>query len=136
MCLSQLLRQVGAKSYTLNFPPCVCVLYVDNRYEICISLLYVVHLMTCNLKFDGGGHIDISWLDFPYKAPTLCCHVLSTAPSFMLWLSKLEILFVPLHRSIYFRGGLRCRPILKEHSLYKAERTRKAVYNVRVYPSK
>jgi hypothetical protein len=36
--------------------------------------------------------------------------------------------FVPLHRRFYLRGGLRCNPIQKEHSLYIAERTCKTVY--------
>jgi hypothetical protein len=33
--------------------------------------------------------------------------------------------------TIYFIGGLRCRPIQKEHSLYTAEEPEKVVYNVR-----
>jgi hypothetical protein len=58
-------------------------------------------------------------------------HVLLTVPPFILWWSNLEILFVPLHRSCYFIGGLRCQAIQTEHSLYVAERTWKAVYNMR-----
>jgi hypothetical protein len=58
-------------------------------------------------------------------------YVLSTSPLFILWWSILEILFVPLHRSCYFIGGLSCPPIQTEHSLYIAERTQKAAYNVR-----
>jgi hypothetical protein len=68
---------------------------------------------------------------FPLQGFYLCCHVLSTAPSFILWWPKLEILFVSLHHIFTSYGGLRCRPILQEHSLYIVERTRKAVYNVR-----
>jgi hypothetical protein len=60
----------------------------------------------------------------------LCRHELSSAPPFILWWPNLEILHVPHHRS-YFIGGLRCQPIYKEHSLYIAERTRKAVTIVR-----
>jgi hypothetical protein len=61
----------------------------------------------------------------------LWCHVLSTAPPFILWWPNLEILFVPVHHSFYFIRRLRCQPIQKEHSLYIAERTQKAGYNVR-----
>jgi hypothetical protein len=58
--------------------------------------------------------------------PVLSC-IVDSAPRWQ----KLEILFVPLHRSFDFTGGLRCRPFLKEHSPYTAGRTRKAVYNVK-----
>jgi hypothetical protein len=56
---------------------------------------------------------------------------LSTAPPFILRLSDLEILFVLLHRSSPFIGGLRCQAIQTEHGPYIAERTQKAVYIVR-----
>jgi hypothetical protein len=42
--------------------------------------------------------------------------VQQTAPSFIFWWSKLEILFVPLHCSFYFTGAIEqrsCRPFLK-----------------------
>jgi hypothetical protein len=42
-----------------------------------------------------------------------------------------EILFVPLHRSSPFIGGLRCQAIQTEHGPYIAERTQKAVCIVR-----
>jgi hypothetical protein len=58
-------------------------------------------------------------------------HVLSTAPPFILWWWNLEILFVPLHRSSPFIGGLRCQAIQTEHGPYIAERTQKAVYIVK-----
>jgi hypothetical protein len=60
-------------------------------------------------------------------------HVLSTAPSFILWWSNLEILFAPLHRSSPFIGRLRCQAIQTEHGPYIAERTQKAVYVWDVY---
>jgi hypothetical protein len=40
-------------------------------------------------------------------------------------------LFVPLHRSLPFIGGLRCQAIQTEHGPYIAERSQKAVYIVR-----
>jgi hypothetical protein len=58
-------------------------------------------------------------------------HVLSTAPSFLIWWSNLEILFAPLHRSSHFIGGLCFQAIQTEHGPYIAERTQKAVYFVR-----
>jgi hypothetical protein len=58
-------------------------------------------------------------------------HVLSTVPPFILWLSNLEILFAPLHRSSPMIGGLRCQAIQTEHGTYIAERTQKAIYIVR-----
>jgi hypothetical protein len=59
-------------------------------------------------------------------------HVLSTQrPPFILWWSILEILFVPLHRSSPFIGGLRCQAIQTEHGPFIAERIQKAVYIVR-----
>jgi hypothetical protein len=61
----------------------------------------------------------------------LCRHVLSTAPSFILWWSNLEILFAPLHRSSPFIGGLCCQGIQTEHGPDIAERTQKEVYIVR-----
>jgi hypothetical protein len=41
------------------------------------------------------------------------------------------VLFVPLHRSSPFIGGLRCQAIQMEHGPYIAERNQKAVYIVR-----
>jgi hypothetical protein len=61
----------------------------------------------------------------------LWCHVLPPAPPFILWWSKLEILFAPLHRSSPFIGGPRCQAIQTENGPYIAERTQKAVYIVR-----
>jgi hypothetical protein len=58
-------------------------------------------------------------------------HVLSTAPPFILWWSNLEILFVPLHRTSPFIGGLRCQAIQTEHGPYITERTQKSVYIMR-----
>jgi hypothetical protein len=57
----------------------------------------------------------------PLQGFYLWRHVLSKAPPFILWWPNLETLFVPLHRSFYFIGGLRCLPIQKENSLYIAE---------------
>jgi hypothetical protein len=58
-------------------------------------------------------------------------HVSSTAPSFILWWSNLDILFGPLHLSSPFIGELRCQAIQMEHGPYIAERTQNAVYIVR-----
>jgi hypothetical protein len=53
---------------------------------------------------------------------------MDSATSLLLW-SKLEILFViSLNCSLYFIGGQRFRLFLKEHCLYIAGRSRKAVY--------
>jgi hypothetical protein len=60
-------------------------------------------------------------------------HVLFTAPPFILWKWNLETLFAPLHRSSPFIGGLHCQAIQTEHGPYIAERTQKAVYNVRCF---
>jgi hypothetical protein len=51
-------------------------------------------------------------------------HVLSTAPSFILWWWKFEILFDPLPRSSSFLEGQRWQPIQMGHSLHTRGRGR------------
>jgi hypothetical protein len=78
----------------------------------------------------------ISWVDFLSRAST--CAVMYFQQHTLLYIQYIMVVKVgnticPFHRSLYFTGGLRCRPILKEYSLYIAGRNRKAVpvYNVR-----
>jgi hypothetical protein len=65
------------------------------------------------------------------KVVYLWRHVSSTAPPFKLWWSNVEILLGPLHRSSPFIGELSCQAIQTEPGPHIAERTQKAVYNVR-----
>jgi hypothetical protein len=74
-------------------------------------------------------HRYLTWVYFPCKASStvyLSCYV----DSDLIYIMVVKV-FVPLHRSFYFTGGLRCRPILMEHSLYISERTQKLVDNIR-----
>jgi hypothetical protein len=85
--------------------------------------------MAQNLKFVFNHRYLISRLNL--QVFYLWRHVLAAAPPFILWWSNLEILFVPLHRSSPFIGGLRCQAIQTEHGSYIAERTKKSVYFVK-----
>jgi hypothetical protein len=79
----------------------------------------LIHSQLCAAKSKRERTIDISWVDYPYKASSTCdVMYCQKRRHYILWWSNLEILVVPLHRSFYFTGGLRRLPIQMEHSLY------------------
>jgi hypothetical protein len=72
-------------------------------------------------------HHIIPRIEFPYKTST--CAVITTDSALIhIMVAKVRSYPPPLRRSFYFTGGQRCRPFLKEHSLYIAGSRRTAVY--------
>jgi hypothetical protein len=65
-----------------------------------------IRTLVSRLKAVWGYTIDISWVDCPLHGFYLWRHVLSTAPPFILWRWKFEILLNPLLRSSSYTGAL------------------------------
>jgi hypothetical protein len=96
---------------------------------------FIVRMTFCD--FPKRSYSDFwNFISTPYHItlPLHCFylwrHVLSTAPPFMLWWGKFEILFDPLTHSSSFIGGQRWQPIQMGHSLHIRGRIGGGLYNL------
>jgi hypothetical protein len=81
----------------------LCSLQEENTsLALCWLWIFYQAILAVVYRLRPQHHIDISWVDWVFY---LWSHVLSTAPTFILWWWHLEILFAPLHRSSPFIEG-------------------------------
>jgi hypothetical protein len=90
---------------------------VQKNSAICGKALNLKKVLSATPRY--ATQCEIQAKNFLVNS-TLCCfylwrHVLWTAPPFILWWWKFEVLFDPLRRSSSFIGGQRWQP---GHSLH------------------